>query len=483
MADQRAGVDAELSEIHLLLALFEEGESLPARYLAALDYAPAVLLAHLLAAGDFSCIGATTQDEYARYIRKDTALERWFSPVTIQELSPEATLTVLQKVVPRIVNKQASQGYPLSVALDALRAAVTLTDKYVKTRHQPDKSIDALDIACARAVVKGQTLVGTADVAFVVSEWSGIPAGRLTSDEQKRYAQMEAVLSQRVIGQEAAVATISRSIRSALIGVKPPHRPIGVFLLAGPSGVGKTKLAKELATFLFDTPDTLVRFDMNEYQEKHTVSNLIGSPRGYVGSEHGGQFTEALRRRPYSVVLLDEIEKAHPDVLNVFLTAFDDGRITDNMGRVVDCANALFLLTSNIRTEGGGIGFITTKTTDLRTLATEFLRPELVNRFTEVIRFAPLEKQALGQIFDQIVAEKLEELRKSPGISLRVDETVKEIILGTGFDPRTGARPLERAVEQRIVQPLVDALFAGRITHGEVRVTVQDGAIAFTIDP
>jgi ATP-dependent Clp protease ATP-binding subunit ClpC len=430
-----------------------------------------------LARGDISCIGATTQDEYARFLRKDAALERRFSPVIIKELEAEAALAVLQKVAPRIIARQAGKGTELRIAADALRAAVALTDKYVKDRHQPDKCIDAIDIACARAVVSGRSTVGVEDIAAVVSEWTGIPAGRLTADERQRYADMEKTISQRVIGQDEAVRTVSQSVRAALAGMKQPNRPIGVFLFMGPSGVGKTQLAKELARFLFDTPEALIRFDMSEYHEKHTVGNLIGSPRGYIGSEQGGQFSEALRRRPYSVVLLDEIEKAHPDIYNVFLSVFDDGRTTDNLGRVVDCSNALFIMTSNIGVEK--IGYASTEPPELRSLAAQFLRPELVNRITDVVRFAPLGRTELARILDRILAEKAEEFRNSQNIALSVDESVKEMILKDGFDPRMGARPLERMAPQLIVQPLVDAVFAGEVVAGKVRASVKDGKVVF----
>ena len=430
-----------------------------------------------LARGDISCIGATTHDEYARYLRKDPALERRFSPVTIQELDPQATLAVLQKVVPRIVAKQAGKGQVLVVAPDALWAAVTLTDSHVKDRNQPDKSIDAIDIACARAVVKGLSSVSANDIALVVSEWTGIPATRLTSDDKARYARMEVELNRRVIGQAKAVGAVSRSVRTALAGMKAASRPVGVFLFMGPSGVGKTKLAKELAAFLFGSPDALIRFDMNEYQEKHTVSNLIGSPRGYVGSEQGGQLTEALRRRPYSVVLLDEIEKGHPDVFNLFLSVFDDGRITDNSGRVVDCSNAVFIMTSNISERQ--IGFTASESADLRALAGQFLKPELVNRITEVVRFAPLERDQLCEILDQLVAEKVAGFQAAHQIKVTMDDSAREIILRSDLDPRMGARPLERAVDQLLVQPLVDAIFSGNLDNGILKATAQDGKIVF----
>jgi ATP-dependent Clp protease ATP-binding subunit ClpC len=434
-----------------------------------------------LARGDISCVGATTQDEYSQYIRKDAALERRFSPVTVKELTPEATMEVLQKVAPRILEKQAGQGQYLNLAPDALRVAVLLTDKYIKDRHQPDKAIDAIDIACASAIVSGKSSVSAEDIARVVSEWSGIPAERLSSDEQKRYAQMEATIGKRVIGQDTALKAVSRSLRAALAGMKEPNRPIGVFFFMGPSGVGKTQLAKELARFLFNTPDALIRFDMSEYQEKHTVSNLIGAARGYIGSEQGGLLTEALRRKPYSVVLLDEIEKAHPDVFNIFLSVFDDGRITDNFGRVVDCSNAVFILSSNIDIiKEKKIGFSASESSNLRAEVAQFLRPELVNRITDIIRFEPLGRHELTCILEIILAEKTQRLRSTQNINLKADESAKDLILRTGFDPHMGARPLERAVEQMIIQPLVDAIFAGQIAPGDIHVTAQDDKIVFT---
>ncbi len=438
----------------------------------------AQMLKPALARGDLSCIGATTEDEYARYIRKDPALERRFSPITIAELTPRATRDILEKVAPGIVEKQASAGYRLTIDPEALSAAVALTDKYVKDRNQPDKSIDAIDIACARAVVKGRTTVTAEDVAQVVSDWTGIPAGELGADDRQRYAQIEAVLEQRVVGQDAAIAAVSRSVRAALAGLKAPNRPIGVFLFIGASGVGKTKLAKELATFMFGSDAALIRFDMNEYQEKASLNNLIGAARGYQDSELGGHFTEALRRRPYSVVLLDEIEKAHPDILNAFLAVFDDGRITDNLGRVIDCSNAVFILTSNMGTEAQRVEHA--KADGLRTLAAQFLRPELVNRITEVVRFEALGPYELALVLDQILGEKLSAFKAAQKLDVTVDESAKRLILAAEMDPQMGARPLERAVEQMLVQPLVDAIFGGQVKPGPVTATARAGRIAFT---
>ncbi len=396
----------------------------------------------------------------------------------IAELTPQATLAILEKVAPSIVKKQASAGYELTIFPEALAAAVALTDKYVKARNQPDKSIDAIDLACARAVVKGRSTVSAEDVAQVISEWTGIPAVQLGADDRLRYAQIEATLEQRVIGQDAAIAAVSRSVRTALAGLKAPNRPIGVFLFCGPSGVGKTKLAKELATFLFGTSDALIRFDMNEYQDKSTLSNLIGSPRGYIDSEQGGQFSEALRRKPYSVVLLDEIEKAHPDILNAFLAVFDDGRITDSQGHVIDCTNAIFILTSNMGAEDKRQD--RSSQTELRAMVTQFLRPELVNRITEVVRFEPLGMYELAQVLDQILREKLPVLKSAQQLDIIVDESAKQLILSVEIDPQMGARPLERTVERLLIQPLVDAIYGGQIKPGTVTASARANRITFS---
>jgi ATP-dependent Clp protease ATP-binding subunit ClpC len=440
-----------------------------------------------LARGDISCIGATTQDEYARFMRQDQALERRFSPVVITELKADASLAILQKVVPGIIEKQRRQRHALTVTPDALRAAVALTDRYVTGRHQPDKCIDAIDIACARAVVNGLSVVGAAEVAEVVAEWTGIPAGRLTADDEQRYARMEEILGERVVGQHEAVQAVSRSVRAAMAGMKDPRRPVGVFLFAGPSGVGKTQLAKELAAFLFGSPDDLVRFDMGEYHDRYAVSNLIGSPRGYIGSERGGQFSEALRRKPHCVVLLDEIEKAHPDIYDIFLSVFDDGRVTDNQGNVVDCSNAVFILTSNIQIKS--LGFRSADGEDLQRAAAQFLRPELINRLTAMIRFVPLGRAELARILDRILTARVEHFRDARQIVIRVDESVKRRILENEFDPDMGARPLERMVEQMFVQPLVDRIFAGGLKPAnsgdavEILATVEQGSVVFRLLP
>ena len=414
----------------------------------------AQILKPALARGDVDCIGATTQDEFNHFIRKDPALERRFSPVLIGELSDDATLRVLQAVAPRIAAKHSAGGFTLEFDAESLKVAVNLTNRYVKDRQQPDKAIDAIDIAAAGAVIGGRNRVTADDVAAVVSEWTGIQVQRMSEDDRSRFNRMEQVLGAKVVGQDAAVKALSQRVRAAMAGVKAGNRPVGVFLFLGPSGVGKTSLAKELAHFLFDNPDALLRFDMSEYHEAHTVANLIGAPRGYIDSGQGGALSEGLRRNANSVVLLDEIEKAHPDVMNIFLGVFDEGRITDNRGRLIDCSNAIFVLTSNIG--AGEVDFRTAGPDELRTLAERFMRRELVNRISGVIGFQPLGGEQLAKILDQIIAEKSRLFAAEKGLNIEVDQLARNVLLDRGYSPDLGARPLERAVDEMIVQPLVD---------------------------
>ena len=459
-ASQAKDVILFIDEIHTIVGAGGAGGALDA----------AQIMKPALARGEIDCVGATTQDEYNHFIRKDAALERRFSPVQIGELSDEATLRVLQGVAERVSAKHAESGSQVEFEADALKAAVDLTNRYVKDRQQPDKAIDAIDIAAARATIAGRNWVTADDIAEVVAEWTGIQIQRLTEDDRARFTRMEQILTERVIGQDAAVKALSQSVRAAMAGVKAANRPVGVFLFLGPSGVGKTSLAKELARFLFDTSDALLRFEMNEYHDKHTVANLIGAPRGYKDAEQGGALTEALRRHPYSVVLLDEIEKAHPDVMNIFLGVFDEGRITDNLGRTIDCSNALFVMTSNLG--AGEVDFRTAETDELRALAERFMRRELVNRISGVIGFRPLENKHLAEILDQILAEKARIFETEKGLIIEVDQLARRVLLDRGYSPDLGARPLERAVDEWVIQPLVDAWFANRVTAGRVRFTV-----------
>ncbi len=463
-ASQAPDVILFIDEIHTIVGAGSGSGALDA----------AQILKPALARGEIDCIGATTQDEFNRFIRKDAALERRFSPVQIGELSEEATLRVLEYIAPRVAAKHAAGGFTLEFDLASLSAAVDLTNRYVKDRQQPDKSIDAIDIAAARAVIGNRNRVTAEDIAAVVAEWTGIQVQRLTEDDRARFTRMEQVLGEKVIGQDTAVKVVSQRVRAALAGVKSTNRPVGVFLFLGPSGVGKTSLAKELANFLFEAPEALLRFDMNEYHDANTVANLIGSPRGYIDSDQGGALTEALRRHPYSVVLLDEIEKAHPDVMNIFLAVFDEGRITDSRGRLIDCSNALFVLTSNIG--AGEVDFRTAESDELRTLAERFMRRELVNRITGVIGFQPLARENLAKILDQIIATKARAFEVEKGLMIEVDQSARRVLLERGYSPDLGARPLERAVDELVVQPLVDAWFANQLRNGTVRFTASTSA-------
>lgn len=440
----------------------------------------AQILKPALARGEIDCIGATTQDEFNHFIRQDAALERRFSPIQISELSDEATLRVIQSIAPRVSAKHAAGGYVIDFELESLKAAVALTNRYVKDRQQPDKAIDAIDIAAARAMIGGRNHVTADDIAAVVSDWTGIQVQRMTEDDRARFTRMEQVLGGRVIGQDAAISVLSQRVRAALAGVKSADRPVGVFLFLGPSGVGKTSLAKELAQFLFDRPDALLRFDMSEFHEAHTVANLIGAPRGYKDSGQGGALTEGLRRHPYGVVLLDEIEKAHPDVMNIFLGVFDEGRLTDNLGHLIDCSNAIFVMTSNLGV--GEIDFSTAEPSELRTLAERFLRRELVNRITGVVGFRPLERDHLAKILDQILAEKARLFSAEKSLNIEVDQLARRVLLEEKSSTDLGARPLERLVDEWIVQPLVDAWFAGRLKAGPVRFTAKQPERSLLLD-
>jgi ATP-dependent Clp protease ATP-binding subunit ClpC len=449
----------------------------------------AQLLKPALARGDVSCIGATTQDEFTKFIRQDPALERRFSPVAIAPLTSQACRAVLEKVVPRIVSRHAVRGQSLTVEAAALDAAVSLTDRYVRNRNQPDKCIDAIDIACASAAVAGRASVSAEDVAVVVSEWTGIPARQLTVDDRRRLMEMEETLAARVVGQDEAVSAVCRRVRTALAGMKAPNRPVGVFLFLGPSGVGKTQLAKELGRFLFGTTDALTRVDMGEYQEKEKAWTLIGAARGFKESGEGGLLTEGIRKRPFGVVLLDEIEKAHPDLFNVFLAAFDDGRITDGTGKTVDCSNTIFVMTSNLgafRRENAPVGFGSkadaegpdAKQDRLRERAATFLRPELVNRITEIVEFQPLSPAHLGAVLDVVLREQSRRLADE-GLRVHLTERARSLILGRGYDPMMGARPLERAVERLLVGPIADELLSGRIAAGTVIVDATGERLSF----
>jgi ATP-dependent Clp protease ATP-binding subunit ClpC len=419
------------------------------------------ILKPALARGDIMCIGATTHEEYRRAIAQDPALDRRFRPIDIEEPSEQDSLVILAEQ-----RKRLESHHGVSIRPEALEAAVHLSVRYLPDRRLPDKAIDLLDEACARVVIRTHapedsdesgSEVRVENVASVLSEWTGIPVSDLTQDERRRLAEIENTLLQRVIGQNDAVRTIAAAVKTARAGLGDPHRPIGVFLFLGPSGVGKTELARALAAFLFGSEDAMIRLDMSEFHDSHTVARLIGAPPGYKDAQRGGQLTDGLRRRPYSLVLLDEVEKAAPEVFDIFLQVFDEGRLSDAHGGHVDARHAVFIMTSNIGTEEGGkpLGFMSgpDRQPDYSSYLSRFFRPEFLNRVDEVVTFRPLTPEALSKILDLQMSEVRARLR-AQHLSLTLTEAARALILQKGYDPVLGARPLRRALERLLTRPL-----------------------------
>ncbi len=497
-----------------------------------------------LSRGEIQCIGATTFDEYRKYIEKDAALERRFQPIPVEPPNAEETLDILKGL-----RERYAQHHRVKITDDALRSAVELSGRYIPGRVQPDKAIDVIDEAGARVRLKSMTkppdladleeqiellsiekdeAVKNADyekaaelrdkaeklrkekeqvqqqwrdrvsqvdgvvdeevTAEVVSKMTGVPLTRLEKEESERLLQLEEELHKTVVSQVEAVKSVARAIRKARSGLKDPRRPMGSFIFVGPSGVGKTLLAKALAEFMFGDPDALVYLDMSEYMEKHNVSRLIGAPPGYVGYEEGGQLTERIRRRPYAVVLLDEVEKAHPDVFNMLLQIMEEGRLTDSFGRHVDFKNVILIMTSNLAADliKGGQQFGFGKRDEVQdyekmkaTLMAEcekYFRPEFMNRLDEVIVFRPLIKDDLYNII-VIELSKVQERLKSRSIELELDHKAKDFLIDKGFNPDFGARPLRRAIGTYIEDPLAEALLGGEFKSGsKVMVTHKDDA-------
>ena len=500
------------------------------------------MLKPALARGELQVIGATTLDEYRQYIEKDAALERRLQPVMVNEPSVEETLEILQGV-----RASYEQHHNLTISDEALMAAAKLSDRYIADRYLPDKAIDLIDEAgsCVHlrhshksfakelkqslrkitwdkdVAVKSQNfylasdlrdqeleleaklqefnenrttairpVVTVEDIAQVVASWTGIPANQITKSESAMLMKLEQTLHQRIIGQDSAVNAVAKAIRRARVGLRSAQRPIASFIFCGPTGVGKTELTKALADSVFGSEESIVRLDMSEYMEPQSVSKMIGSPPGYVGYGDGGQLTEAVRRKPYTVVLFDEIEKAHPDVFNLLLQLLDDGRLTDSQGRVVDFTNTLIIMTSNvgsrsIEKQGNGIGFemidgdiATAKYNRTRERVNDALklsfRPEFLNRLDEIIVFHPLTCDAVKQIADillQSVAKRLTDR----DIKIEVTEAFKERLVVEGYDPSYGARPLRRAITRLVEDSLAEAILAGTVTAGEtVMLDVDD---------
>ena len=438
------------------------------------------ILKPALARGEVQCVGATTISEYRKTIEKDGALERRFQKVQVQPTSPEETYAALTRL-----SEVYGTFHQVQYTEEALHACVKLTDRYISDRFFPDKAIDAMDEAGA---YKRQTttetdstpLITESDIAFVVSRMSGVPVQRVAQTETQQLRQMATVLQQRVIGQDKAIDTIVKAIQRSRMGLRDPKKPIGTFFLLGPTGVGKTHLAQCLAEEMFGNRDAIIRFDMSEYIEKHTVSLLVGAPPGYVAHEEGGKLTEAVRRKPYSIVLFDEIEKAHPDIFNVLLQVMDEGRLTDRQGHIVDFKNTIIIMTSNVGTRqlsefGSGIGFDAGEIDDKqseRTLTKALNRtfpPEFVNRLDNIVVFNPLNRDSLAQILSlELYPLKLR--LEVMGYELEVTEETKEKLLKESLDRKFGARPLKRAIQTWVEDPITDLLLSGEIENKHIKI-------------
>lgn len=453
-----------IDEIHTIIGAGNAQGSLDA----------ANILKPALARGEVQCIGATTTNEYRTSIEKDGALERRFQKVVVRPTTTEETLSILNRL-----SEHYAEYHHVIYPEETLQAAVSLAERYITDRAFPDKAIDVMDEAGARAHTRAKAVddepqepytITVDDIASVVSMMSGVPVQRVQKAETERLRTMDETLRKRVIGQDEAVNTIVRAIRRSRLGLRDPRRPIGTFFFLGPTGVGKTYLAQCLAEEMFGSRDAVIRFDMSEYMEKHTVSLLVGAPPGYVAHEDGGKLTEAVRRKPYSIVLFDEIEKAHPDIFNILLQVLDEGRLTDRQGHVVDFRNTIIILTSNVGTRqlkefGAGIGFgvsdMDTKTSNqmlLKALQKTF-PPEFLNRIDNVITFQPLTRDALARIVNIEVALLQERLRKT-GHQLVLTPEVTMQLTEKAYDPQNGARPVKRAIQTYLEDPLTDVLLA-----------------------
>ncbi|MBQ8108705.1 MAG: ATP-dependent Clp protease ATP-binding subunit [Clostridia bacterium] len=506
------------------------------------------ILKPALARGEMQCIGATTLNEYHKHIEKDSALERRFQPVNVGEPTREESIEILKGLRDRY-----EAHHRVRITDEAIVAAVYLSDRYIPDRSLPDKAIDLIDEAASRVRIKAFTAppdmkqqqarlealnketeeavaledfekaanlrdrkkalqnemaqrrsaweqsrnanvenVGEEEVAQIVGAWTGIPVSRITEDESKRLVNLEGILHERVIGQEEAVSSVSRAIRRARAGLKDPNRPIGSFIFLGPTGVGKTELCKALAEALFGDEDNMIRVDMSEYMEKHSVSRMIGSPPGYVGHEEGGQLTEKVRRKPYAVILLDEVEKAHPDVFNILLQIMEDGRLTDGQGRVVDFKNTVIVMTSNAGAhtlkrqrsmgfggaEDGERSYEAMKDNIMGEVKTIF-RPEFLNRVDEIIVFHALEQREIDAIARLLLGQVCRRLAER-GIELDVDESALNLISRSGYDLQYGARPLRRAIQRMVEDALSEEILTGRIRLGDrVRVINEADKLAF----
>lgn len=526
----------ELSKNPNIILFIDEIHTLVGAGSAAGSMDAANILKPALARGEIQCIGATTLDEYRKNIEKDGALERRFQKVIVDPTTAEETLQILQNIKERY-----EEHHNVSYTPEAIQACVTLTDRYISDRNFPDKAIDALDEAGSRVhitnitvpkniedleakieetkqdkiqAVKSQNfelaasyrdkerqylldlevaktkweeelqrnkeIVDEEKIAEVVAMMSGVPVQRIAKAENQKLQEMAEVLKSRVIGQDEAVNKIVKAIQRNRVGLKDPNKPIGNFMFLGPTGVGKTHLAKKLAEFLFDSPDAIIRIDMSEYMEKFAVSRLVGAPPGYVGYEEGGQLTEKVRRKPYSVVLFDEIEKAHPDVFNILLQVLDEGRLTDSLGRKIDFKNTIVIMTSNIGTRqlkefGKGVGFSTTNTETDKEFSRSVIQkalnrafaPEFLNRVDDIVMFDQLDKTAIHKIID-LELQGFYKRVLNLGYELVITEAAKDFIATKGYDVQFGARPLKRAIQKYLEDEMAEMIIKATVCEGDI---------------
>lgn len=473
------------------------------------------MLKPALARGELQCLGATTLNEYRKHIEQDAALERRFQKVMVGEPSVTETQEILVGLRPTY-----EEFHQVTISDEAIEAAAKLSYRYISDRFLPDKAIDLIDEAGSRVHLRSSQqqkaviskpdeslesdlwnsqeieqlpVVDEEEIAQIVAAWTGIPVTKMTKPESEIILHLEARLHERVIGQNEAVTAVARAVRRARAGIKDPNRPIASFIFSGPTGVGKTELAKALANYMFGSDDAMIRVDMSEFMEPHTISKLIGSPPGFVGYDEGGQLTEAVRRQPYTVVLFDEIEKAHPDVFNIMLQLLDDGHLTDSQGRRIDFKNTIVIMTSNLGSKviekgGGGLGFDFADNEDeanydrIRSRVNDelkqYFRPEFLNRLDEVIVFRQLKQEEVSQIADILLKEISDRLMTQREIALEVTEAFKEHVVTEGFDPSYGARPLRRAIMRFLEDSLAEAILTGQIKDGDrVQMDLDDGKV------
>ena len=448
------------------------------------------MLKPALARGDIQCIGATTLDEFRKIVEKDGALDRRFQKIMVEHTDIRHSISILDRL-----KTNYEKHHNVIYTDEAIEACVRMSDRYITDRCLPDKAIDAMDEAGSMVRLKNPKKTGhvtAEDVASVISKMTGIPSGRIAEGEGSKLMKMKAKLQGRIIGQDDAIDKVVRAIQRNRAGIKDPGKPIGTFLFFGPTGVGKTQLAKSLAEYLFDSEENMVRLDMSEYMEKFNVSRLIGAPPGYVGFEEGGQLSERVRRKPYCVVLLDEIEKAHPDVFNVLLQVMDEGRLTDSNGRTVSFRNTIVIMTSNVGSReleeyGSGVGFSTSgrnvqgnRKAVLEKAVRKAFPPEFINRVDEQIFFNSLTKEDIEKIID-IELKGLKKRVKEAGFELNVTPAAKRFVAEAGYDPSYGARPLKRAIQKHIEDPVSEHIIMSRmmsgkkeLPHGRIRVSLSD---------